>query len=178
MRLAVARALLAIAVLAMLLGCGFQLRSWDLSAAFASVSVVATPGVSVDEALVRVLGYSGVEVVDEGGDAVVRLSEEREERRSAAVTAAGRVAEVELALEVMFAVQDAVGQELAPERSLRVARVQRIDADNIVGSSEEEALLRDEMRQELASRMVRSLAMLAQTQADSMPQDAEAPDAD
>ena len=152
-------------MLTMLLGCGFQLRSWDLSAAFASASVVAADGGTVDEALVRALGYSGVEVLDKGGDVVLRLADEREERRSAAVTAAGRAAEVELALEVRFSVQDADGQELAPERSLRVARVQRIDVDNIVGSSEEEALLREEMRQELASRMVRSLAMLAQRRA-------------
>ena len=160
-----ARGLLASAVLAMLLGCGFQLRSWDLSVAFASASVDAADGGTVDEALVRALGYSGVEVLEKGGDVVLRLTGEREERRSAAVTAAGRAAEVELALEVRFSVQDVDGQELAPERSLRVARVQRIDVDNIVGSSEEEALLREEMRQELASRMVRSLAMLAQTRA-------------
>lgn len=149
------------ALLATLPGCGFQLRNWDISSAFASASVAAGEGVTLDDALVRALGYSGVEVVAEGSDVVLRLSQEREERRSAAVTAAGRVAEVELALEVMFSVHDAAGTELAPERSLRAARVQRIDVDNIVGSSEEEALLRDEMRQELASRMVRSLAMLA-----------------
>ena len=148
-------------VLAVLVGCGFQLRNWDLSSAFDSASVVASEGVTLDDALVRALGYSGVDVVPDGSDVVLRLSQEREERRSAAVTAAGRAAEVELALEVTFAVQDADGKELAPERSLRVARVQRIDVDNIVGSSEEEALLRDEMRQELASRMVRSLAMVA-----------------
>ena len=149
------------ALLATLLGCGFQLRNWDLSSAFGSASVVASEGVTLDDALVRALGYSGVEVVPEGSDVVLRLSQEREERRSAAVTAAGRAAEVELALEVRFSVEDAAGKELAPERNLRVARVQRIDVDNIVGSSEEEALLRDEMRQELASRMVRSLAMVA-----------------
>ena len=153
-------------LLATLPGCGFQLRNWDLSSAFASASVVAGEGVTLDDALVRALGHSGVEVVAEGSDVVLRLSQEREGRRSAAVTAAGRAAEVELALEVTFSVEDAAGNELAPERSLRVARVQRIDVDNIVGSSEEEALLQGEMRQELASRMVRSLAMLTQTRAD------------
>lgn len=149
------------ALLATLLGCGFQLRNWDLSSAFGSASVVAGDGVTLDDALVRALAYSGLEVVPEGSDVVLRLSQEREERRSAAVTAAGRAAEVELALEVTFSVQDAAGKELAPERSVRVARVQRIDVDNIVGSSEEEALLREEMRQELASRIVRSLALVA-----------------
>ena len=155
------RTAIASVVLATLVGCGFQLRNWDLSSAFATASVVASEGVTLDDALVRALGYSGLEVVAEGSDVVLRLSEEREERRSAAVTAAGRAAEVELALEVTVSVQDAAGKELAPERVLRVARVQRIDVDNIVGSSEEEALLREEMRQELASRMVRSLAMVA-----------------
>ncbi|MYE22714.1 MAG: hypothetical protein F4Y01_02020 [Gammaproteobacteria bacterium] len=155
------RTAIASVVLATLVGCGFQLRNWDLSSAFASASVVATEGVTLDDALVRALGHSGLDVVPEGGDVVLRLSQEREERRSAAVTAAGRAAEVELALEVTFSVQDVAGEELAPERVLRVARVQRIDVDNIVGSSEEEALLQGEMRQELASRMVRSLAMVA-----------------
>ena len=149
-------------VLTTLLGCGFQLRNWYLSSAFGTASVVASEGVTLDDTLVRALEVSGVAVVAEGSDVVLRLSQEREERRSAAVTAAGRAAEVELALEVTFSVQDGAGGELAPERNLRVARVQRIDVDNIVGSSEEEALLRDEMRQELASRMVRSLAMVAQ----------------
>ena len=161
-------------VLAALVGCGFQLRNWDLSSAFASASVVATEGVTLDDALVRALRYSGVDVVPDGSDGVLRLSQEREERRSAAVTAAGRAAEVELALEVTFSVEDSAGKELAPERSLRVARVQRIDVDNIVGSSEEEALLRDEMRQELASRMVRSLAMVAKARLEAEANDAAA----
>ena len=152
--------LLALSLATVVSGCGFQLRSWDLSA-LSSVSVAARGATQQGEALVRALDYSGVEVRESGGDVVLRLSDEREERRSAAVTAAGRAAEVELTLEVRFSVHDADGEELAPERTLRVARVQRIDVDNIVGSSEEEALLRDEMRQELASRMVRSLAMLA-----------------
>ncbi len=155
------RTAIASVVLLALLGCGFQLRNWDLSSAFASASVVASEGVTLDDALVRALGYSGLEVVPNGSDVVLLLSQQREERRSAAVTAAGRAAEVELALEVTFSVQDAAGKELVPERSLRVARVQRIDVDNIVGSSEEEALLQGEMQQELASRMVRSLAMVA-----------------
>lgn len=161
-------------VLATLPGCGFQLRNWDLSSAFASASVVADEGVTLDEALVRALGHSGLEVVSEGSDVVLRLSQEREERRSAAVTAAGRAAEVELALQVTFSVQDAAGKEFAPERNLRVARVQRIDVDNIVGSSEEEALLREEMRQELASRMVRSLAMVAKAHVAEEASDAAA----
>ena len=79
---------------------------------------------------------------------------------------------MELALEVTFSVEDSAGKELAPERSLRVARVQRIDVDNIVGSSEEEALLRDEMRQELASRMVRSLAMVAKARLETASEEA------
>ena len=159
-------------LLATLPGCGFQLRNWDISSAFASAAVVAGEGVTLDDALVRALEYSGVQVVPEGSDVVLRLSRQRGERRSAAVTAAGRAAEVELALEVTFSVQDAAGKELVPERNLRVARVQRIDVDNIVGSSEEEALLQGEMRQELASRMVRSLAMLATAHAVAQASDA------
>ena len=142
-------------------GCGFQLRTWDLTETFATASIEAHRGVDLDLDLARALESAGVRVVDSGADVVVRLSSQRDDWRSVSVTRGARTAEYELALQVTFAVTDANGSELAAERVIRSERVARLDRDNLVGSSEERALLATEVRNDLVGRMVRTLSTLS-----------------
>lgn len=148
-------------------GCGFQLRRWDLGAAFQAVRVQAGRGVDLDRDLLQALESAGVRVADEAeaADAVVALAAQGAERRSAVAARSGRTAEYELSLQVQFAVACADGEELAPARVLRSERTVRLDRDHIVGSSEEQALVEREMRADLVGRMMRALGALSRTQA-------------
>ena len=148
-------ALLAIA------GCGFQLRTWELAAAFETVRIDAERGVDLDGDLARALESAGVRRVDADADVVVRLTDQNEDWRSVSVTRGARTAEYELALQVSFAVSDGEGGELAAARVLRAERVARLDRDNLIGSSEERRLLAAEARGDLVGRMVRVLDALS-----------------
>ena len=143
-----------------LAGCGFQLRTYDLSAAFEAVSIEVDTGVDIDIDLTRALDAAGVDVVDEGGDIVVRLSDQSDDWRSVSVTRGARTAEYELAVQVTVSVTDAAGTELAPARTMRSERIARLDRDNLVGSSEERRLLAAEARDDLVGRMLRLLGSL------------------
>lgn len=142
-------------------GCGFQLRTWDISAAFATFAIDAPREVTLARSLARTLEAAGLRRVEADADIVIRLADQREDRRSASVTGAGRAAEVELTLEVTFGVKDRAGAELIPDRAVRLERVFRLDTDNVVGSSEEESLLLGEMRTEVTTRILRSLDAVA-----------------
>ncbi len=139
-------------------GCGFRLRRWELSAAFASVKIDAERGVDLDRELRRALRSADVHVAEDGdADVVIRLAEQHEDRRPVAVTAGGRTAEYELSIRVQLSAHDGAGNELVPERELLIERVARLDRENLAGSREEEALLMAEMRSDLAGRMIRAL---------------------
>lgn len=148
-------------------GCGFRLRRWEIAGTFDTVRIDADRSVDLDHDLRQALTAAGVHVVDERASIVMTLARQRAERRSVAVTGAARTAEYELSLQVHFAVGDGDGGELAPSRLLRSERVARLDRDNIVGSSEEQALLRAELRRDLIGRMLRTLGALADDAAGS-----------
>lgn len=151
----------------LLTGCGFHLRGSDLSANFDSAYVGSAGGVSIGDELERTLGFSGVDVVRDraAADVVIHLTGQRERRRSVSVTARARTAEYEMSLEVRYRIvgraagagEDSEEMVLVEDRSVRTVRVYRLDRNNIVGSSEEESLLRGEMEQDLVQQIVRSL---------------------
>ncbi|MDE0177205.1 MAG: LPS assembly lipoprotein LptE [Gammaproteobacteria bacterium] len=142
-------------------GCGFQLRTWDLSTALETARIEADHGVDLDIDLVRALESAGVRVVDSDAEIVVVLSDQRDDWRSVSVTRGARTADYELSLQVTFAVNDGNGEQLAGARVLRSERVARLDADNLVGSSEERRLLAAEARDDLVGRMLRTLDTLS-----------------
>lgn len=154
------RALMLCLVAALATGCGFQLRTWDLAAAFETARIDADGSADLDRELAQALRSAGVRVVQEDADVVLRLADQRSARRSVSVTSAGRAAEYELALEVAFGVIDSDGQELAAMRQLRSERTAPLHLDNIVGSSEEQALLAAELRTDLVDQMLRALSAI------------------
>lgn len=139
-------------------GCGFHLRTWDLGTALQAVHIDADASVDLDRELAQAIRSANVRLAADAADAdvVVKLTRQRQNRRSAAVTA-GRAAEYEMSLSVRFAIESASGEMLTTESELTSERVARLDRDNIVGSSEEQALLVREMRADLVDRMVRVL---------------------
>lgn len=159
------RSFAALALAALLLGgCGFQLRSYDLEAGVDSVAVLEQGRNLLTEPLRRGLRQAGVDVVstvEAGADATVVLLDDRRARRSVSVGGDARVAEYELLLGVRYRLLGADGTELAPARWAEVERIFQIDRDNIVGSSEEQALLDQEMQADLVQQLLRALNAVA-----------------
>ena len=139
-------------------GCGFQLRTWDLGTALQAVHIDADDSVDLDRELAQAIRSANVPLTTDAAEAdvVVKLTRQRQNRRSAAVTA-GRAAEYEISLSIRFALESASGEVLTAENEMTSERVARLDRDNIVGSSEEQALLLREMRADLVDRIVRVL---------------------
>ena len=159
--------LLLLGLVLVLTGCGFHLRGNELSANFDTVFLSSVSAVTIERELTRSLGFAGVEVVADRSvaDVVIDLTAQFDGRRSISVTERARTAEYEISLEIRYRI---VGQEpakadaepvetlLVKDRSVRVARTYRLDRNNIVGSSEEQTLLRGEMEQDVVQQILRS----------------------
>ncbi|MCZ6711819.1 MAG: LPS assembly lipoprotein LptE [Gammaproteobacteria bacterium] len=159
--------LLASVLLALLVvqhyGCGFHLRTWELGASVSSFYVDAPGSNLLAAPLRRALRQAGVEEARSPASAqvVVGLLSAQRERRSVSFTKQARAAEYEMNLGVQYRILDGVGNELVAPRWARSVRVFRVDRGNIVGNSEEQALLEQEMRNDLIQQIVRTLNAVA-----------------
>lgn len=85
------------------------------------------------------------------------LQEERLEKRTVAVNSIGSASQYELALQIDFLYRNTLNTEHLPElRSVTTQRVFDFGLNNTVAKAEEENQLIEEMRDELARRIVRS----------------------
>ncbi|MEM8768194.1 MAG: LPS assembly lipoprotein LptE [Pseudomonadota bacterium] len=159
MRAAIATKLfLAALSLALVAGCGYQLRTWDLEGSVETAKITSNPRNPVATPLGQALRSAGVELVDSGSaDVSIELLDHRSGRRSISVTDQARAAEYEASLSVLYRVVDADGEELAPPRWVRGSRVYTVDRNNLVGSSEEQALLEREMVTDLVQQVIRGV---------------------
>ena len=157
--MAAARALVAVLVVVLATACGFHLRSWDLGSTVESAYVAAAPRHPLAASLQRALRQAGVTLTasPEAADVVIGLLDSRRERRGASVSDQARVAEYETTLGVRFEVTDGEGNELVPAQWLERERIFRVDRDNIIGSSEEQALLEREMQTDLVQQILRAI---------------------
>ncbi|MCR9278540.1 MAG: LPS assembly lipoprotein LptE [Pseudomonadaceae bacterium] len=153
-----ARAAAATLVIVLLAGCGFHLRGWDLAANVATATVLSADRVDITRDLEAALRQSGVELVAAGepADVTIEILDESVSRRSASVSGQARVAEYELTSLVAYRISSEDGPLLGRSQA-RAERSFRLDRDNIVGSSEEQALLEREMRRDLIEQIMRSL---------------------
>jgi len=158
-----ARWLLVLGMALALTACGFQLRGSDLRSSVAKAYVQAAPRHSYEAPMRSALERAGVEVLDSRtADAlVIDLLDERRDRRSISVSESAVAAEYEVVVGVLFGVRDGAGNQLIMPQWLERERVYRADRDNILGSSEERALLEREMQNELIQQIIRSVDALA-----------------
>ncbi len=163
------RALVTLATMSVLAGCGFHLRGWDLAANVSSAAVVSADRVDITRDLEAALRQSGVDLVtvDESPDVTIEILDENVSRRSASVSGQARVAEYELTSSVAYRILSGNGP-LLPRSQARAERSFRLDRDNIVGSSEEQALLEREMRRDLIEQILRSLNRVTEQAAGSV----------
>lgn len=140
-------------------GCGFQLRGGPgLETVLTTIFITANNKYGdLHQRLVRSFARSGVSVVDRAGDAAYRLSinAERVMRRAVATTSRISVAEYELRLEVDMALSNREGEFVIPSMTVVTERNYTFDSSSLVGSNEEETILLEEMREDLALQIIR-----------------------
>ena len=145
---------LLLAVLA-ISACGFKLRdAYDIPSAMRQTYVEGSERSEVYIGLQRALRSSGVTVTQrrEEAAAVLRLSAEKTGRRVLSVGRDARVSEYEVYYSITFDVrrqgEDDKSYIIEPQ-DLRLTREYVYDETGVLGKSDEEALLRQEMQRDL-----------------------------
>ncbi|MFT4797155.1 MAG: LPS-assembly lipoprotein [Candidatus Azotimanducaceae bacterium] len=160
------RSITIIFLVLILSGCGFQLRgTGGYALAAESVSIVADNNHSdfADE-LEDTLKSIGVEVNPiDTPQYVIRLGSETTTRRPVASSGNITVSEYEVRLRAIFSISTAAGELLVPDTPLTAERIYSFDVSNFVSNSEEESILVEEMRQDLAGQLVRRFSATLRT---------------
>ena len=150
-------------LVALLGGCGFQLRGYYDAADLTALGPVQITGLAAYDPMYRtlsqVLGDSGVEISDAAATpAKLRVSEYRKDRRVYAVDSRNKVIEYELQETLVFALRSATGANDIPAQRLQAVRLVRNPEDEVLGRGREEELLRNDMRAQLARHVVDRIA--------------------
>lgn len=153
--------LLLLAVLAgvLLSACGFHLRgAVDVPESLRNVYVTGeNPHSPIVMNLQRSMRASGVTLTSSAAAApyTVYISKEHEEKRSISVDQQAAAAEFQLRHYVSFELRDPQGSPLVGPDQLISERVFLNDITNVVGKRDEERLIREEMRRQLAGQIMR-----------------------
>jgi LPS-assembly lipoprotein len=154
----ISTSLLLLGIAGLVAGCGFHLRTWELDGNIETAKITSNLRNPVADPLGRALKSAGVDVVGSGdADVTIELISDRTSRRAVSVTDQARAAEYQTTLTVVYALHDGKGDPLASARSVRASRIYTVDRDNIVGSSEEQALLEREMVDDLVQQIIRGV---------------------
>lgn len=153
-------------LLALLLaGCGFHLREpLRLPPDLAGVQVVARdPYSPLAQTLTRSLERAGFAVPDRAGEgvAVLRIRSERWDSQPISVDQFGRAQEYSLRYAAVFSMDDANGDELAPEQIIELSRDYVSLPGNNAGSESEREMLAREMQKEMAAAVLRRIDALS-----------------
>ncbi len=154
-------ALISLGVLAGLLlsACGFHLRgAVDVPESLRNVYVTGeNPRSPIVKSVQRSMRASGVELSSSAAAApyTLYISNEQEDKRSVSVDEQAAAAEFQLRHYVSFELRDPKGSALAGPDQLISERVFVNDITNVVGKRDEERLIREEMRRQLAGQIMR-----------------------
>lgn len=148
---------------ALLVACGFQLRgSYDIPADLQPLRVDA--GGEFGDALERVLRTGGVELTRERDQAAatLRVTDRSEERRVLAIREDGRVDEYELVYRVTWHLAPSGGGGDPADHLIAATRYSGersyiFDPGSRLAADDEEEVLREILREDLADRILRRL---------------------
>lgn len=150
--------------LIILVGCGFHLRGAVQLPD--SLKTIHIDGLStkrgVGLTLKQNLISNGIIVVNsyETGSAVLKVLDNEFERRVLSVGSDAKVREYELHGLIRYSVIDANQQTVIEAEEVEAQRDFQFDQDDVLGKSEEEELLRDQLDQQLVRAIMRRLSTL------------------
>jgi len=151
-------------LLMVMMGCGFHLRGVaDLSDNLKTMYIEGLNlqrGMGLD--LKRGLVSNGIVVVERAQQhtAVLKIIENRFDRRVLSVGSNAKVSEYELYALIRFSVMDVEGKMLAEIQQVEAQRDYQFDENEVLGREAEENLLRDEINKELVQSMLRRLSAI------------------
>ena len=164
-RLAAVRGMLLALLSICIGGCGFQPRGVTEGLNTKTLpSPLLISGIGrfspLYRALERQLAIADVKVALRAADAAaqLRIHDTSADRRVLAVDSNNRAVEFELAESARFSFRSADGRELLGQQDIRVLRILYRPEQGILGSDREAVLLREDMHEELATRILRQLA--------------------
>ncbi len=153
-----------VGLLSLLLGltsCGFHLKGYqqaapDLHGLYVEQGEQRS---SLAGVIQRELSVAGVQLVStaEQANHRLRITKEQFSRRVIAVDANGKVLEYELRLEAAFMVLGKAGAQRLPVQSLELVRHLTLSEADELGQRNEAALMRIDMRQDMAGQIIRRL---------------------
>lgn len=153
--------LLALTVLA---GCGFHLRgSQTVALDFDKVFLQSDGADRLLPELRRQLAYGSVSVAKlrSSAQVVLNVSDEQLDRRVLSVDPiTGKVREYELGYEVYVQVTDLAGKELTRTQSVSFVRDYIFDETAVLGTYEQDRIIREELIRDAASAVLMRLQML------------------
>jgi LPS-assembly lipoprotein len=164
-RRTVLRAAGALALAALLPGCGFRLRGSDGSynIPFASIYIGLPDTSELGTELKRNLRAGGrVAIADkaEEADAVLLVVSESRSRQILSLNALGRVREYQLNYALTYTVRDRKGAVLLPPTPIALRRNLPFDETQVLAKEAEAALLYRDMQADVVQQILRQLAAL------------------
>ena len=148
-------------LIAMLAGCGFQLRgSYELP--YQGIYVAAPPTSLVASNIRRELTGSNVKVMPslKDADAQLNILEERRDRQILSLSGSGKVREYELRMVVRYQLNDGKGMTVIPVSEIRLARILAYDDSKIIAKQQEEALLYTDMERDAVGQILRRMVVV------------------
>lgn len=152
------RALLACLALLPLAACGFQLRG-QVTLPFQTVYVDGLPYSTLSGQLKRSIQSNGTAVTDraDAAQAIVNLLGEAQERGILAVSAGGRVRELQLRYRVTFRVKDPKGRDWLETTEIVLQRDMTYDDTQILAKEGEAQMLFREMQSDAVQQVLRRI---------------------
>ena len=152
-------------VTVLLSSCGFQLRGEaELPASMGRTFIAAPrPNDQLPRQLALLLKGSDVEVVDQrqAATAVLVIDQDQIVRSIQSVGATARVREFVLNYTVRFHLEDGEGGVLVQEQTMELSDDYQFDQQQVLGTTSEEELLRQEMVRTMARHILRRLEFAA-----------------
>ena len=142
-------------------GCGFHLRGAPPFPDDARSVFLRTANDLLFDELAVYLRDSGATVIDikDGADAVLDLTNEKFTKRTLSVDPdTGKEREFELSYSVSFELRKADGTVLVRQQTVNLVRDYLFDADQVIGKSREQDVLRKEMRRDAAQQILTRLS--------------------
>lgn len=143
-----------------LTACGYQLRGsgGNVETSLSSLSIRASGANAVAAQVRSQLQLSGVDLDSDESDYILNINSESYNRSILSVSAStGRVEEYQLTLRVTISASKKGTDTLFSNETITVTRDYAYDESAVLGSDNEETIIKEDMARQAASRIIRRL---------------------